>query len=192
MIKSCYIHIPFCEKICSYCDFCKEFYDKKKVREYLQKLKQEVKEIYQGEPLETIYIGGGTPTCLEIEEIKQAYTPLETVQTINQTIAAINSKVNMPVNTLSSSGTISLSDNSVNKITASGAITFSLPSVSDNTKFHQILVQLYMSSVYSINLGTSNYFNASAPDMSTAGYYTIIWEYDSIRGGWSVGAARKA
>lgn len=71
MIKSCYIHIPFCEKICSYCDFCKEFYDKKKVREYLQKLKQEIKEIYQGESLDTIYIGGGTPTCLEIEGIKQ-------------------------------------------------------------------------------------------------------------------------
>ncbi len=69
MPKSCYIHIPFCKTICSYCDFCKHLYDKKKVKEYLKVLKQEVDTFYQKEPLETIYIGGGTPTCLENEEL---------------------------------------------------------------------------------------------------------------------------
>ena len=70
-MKSCYIHIPFCMKICSYCDFCKEFYDNKKVKEYLKDLKQEVEMNYQGEVLDTIYIGGGTPSCLSIEELEE-------------------------------------------------------------------------------------------------------------------------
>ena len=71
MIKSCYIHIPFCNTICSYCDFCKQFYHKKKVKDYLKKLKQEITRDYQNEILETIYIGGGTPTCLELDELEE-------------------------------------------------------------------------------------------------------------------------
>ena len=68
MIKHCYIHIPFCKSICTYCDFCKQYYDKKKVEKYLQDLKEEIKKEYKHDTLETIYIGGGTPSCLTIEE----------------------------------------------------------------------------------------------------------------------------
>ena len=64
MVKSCYIHIPFCEKICSYCDFCKLFYNEKLVDQYLEALEKEIITRYQGEVLETIYIGGGTPSSL--------------------------------------------------------------------------------------------------------------------------------
>lgn len=71
MIKSCYIHIPFCRTICSYCDFCKQFYDQDKVKNYLEKLSQEVRDCYQGEALDTIYIGGGTPTCLDLNELEE-------------------------------------------------------------------------------------------------------------------------
>ena len=38
MVKSAYIHIPFCEKICSYCDFCKMFYNEELVNKYLEEL----------------------------------------------------------------------------------------------------------------------------------------------------------
>lgn len=69
-MKHCYIHIPFCEKICSYCDFCKMFYNPKLCKEYLNDLEKEIKKYYQNEELETIYIGGGTPSCLNIEELE--------------------------------------------------------------------------------------------------------------------------
>ena len=46
MIRSTYVHIPFCKKICSYCDFCKVFYDKKQVSLYLDALEYEIDNIY--------------------------------------------------------------------------------------------------------------------------------------------------
>ncbi|MBR2828009.1 MAG: radical SAM family heme chaperone HemW [Bacilli bacterium] len=70
MIKNCYIHIPFCKSICTYCDFCKMYYDKRIVLSYLNALKKEIESIYQGDLLETIYIGGGTPLSLSLEELK--------------------------------------------------------------------------------------------------------------------------
>ena len=71
MPKNCYIHIPFCNNICSYCDFCKIYYDKKYLNKYLDSLEKEIDKIYQGEILDTIYIGGGTPSCLELEELEK-------------------------------------------------------------------------------------------------------------------------
>lgn len=69
-ISSAYIHIPFCNSICSYCDFCKLLYNKKIVSNYLAELAKEISSIYQGEELKTIYIGGGTPSALSLEELE--------------------------------------------------------------------------------------------------------------------------
>ena len=73
MIKNCYIHIPFCKSICTYCDFCKMYYDEEMVQSYLNALKREIDSIYRGDVLETIYIGGGTPLCLSLDELKQLF-----------------------------------------------------------------------------------------------------------------------
>lgn len=71
MIKSLYIHIPFCDNICSYCDFIKVYaplFDRKK---YLDLLIDEIKENnILDNSLDTIYIGGGTPSCLKEDEIE--------------------------------------------------------------------------------------------------------------------------
>ena len=66
MVKSCYIHIPFCKKICTYCDFCKFYYNKDWVNKYLISLDNEISLNYKGEELNTLYIGGGTPSSLDI------------------------------------------------------------------------------------------------------------------------------
>jgi len=67
---SVYIHIPFCKSICSYCDFCKVLYKKDWAVKYLKTLKEEIKDRYMGETIETIYIGGGTPSALSLKEIE--------------------------------------------------------------------------------------------------------------------------
>jgi len=94
----------------------------------------------------------------------------------------------MPVTTLAASGTISLADNSVNRITPSGTVTFSLPSISDNTVFHQILVQMTLTASRTINLGTTAYFGDSLPTFEVASY-DIIYEHNGTN--WVVGAVKK-
>ena len=68
---SIYIHIPFCSNICSYCDFCKFYYNSNWVDNYLVSLEKEIKLNYKGEMIDTIYIGGGTPTCLNNEQLEK-------------------------------------------------------------------------------------------------------------------------
>lgn len=67
---SLYIHIPFCNSICDYCDFTKLQYFTIFSKPYLKALKEELKSYNIGE-LKTIYIGGGTPTCLPDDEFKE-------------------------------------------------------------------------------------------------------------------------
>ena len=76
MIKNCYIHIPFCDKICSYCDFCKMYKYDNFVDDYLEALEKEIKSIYKGEVLETIYVGGGTPSSLSIKQLNRLFNIL--------------------------------------------------------------------------------------------------------------------
>lgn len=77
MVKAVYIHIPFCSSICSYCDFCKRYYDKKFVIKYLESLKKEINEKYRGEQIETLYIGGGTPSSLDIDDLNKLFNILK-------------------------------------------------------------------------------------------------------------------
>ena len=65
-IKSLYIHIPFCHHLCDYCDFPKLQYFSFFASNYLKQLEKEL-ENYRINNLETIYIGGGTPTSLDDE-----------------------------------------------------------------------------------------------------------------------------
>ncbi|WLV23611.1 radical SAM family heme chaperone HemW [Aciduricibacillus chroicocephali] len=71
MIQSAYIHIPFCQKICHYCDFVKFFYDEQLADDYLLALEKEIATSLQGEKLKprTIFIGGGTPTALTLKQL---------------------------------------------------------------------------------------------------------------------------
>ena len=69
-IKALYIHIPFCEHLCDYCDFTKVQYFSLFARPYMEQLQKEFDSYnIQIDELETIYIGGGTPSCLEPKTI---------------------------------------------------------------------------------------------------------------------------
>ncbi|MCA4794004.1 radical SAM family heme chaperone HemW [Myroides odoratimimus] len=68
-----YIHIPFCKQACHYCDFHFSTSLKKK-EEMLAGLKHEMalrQNELDGEIIETIYFGGGTPSILEVDEINE-------------------------------------------------------------------------------------------------------------------------
>jgi putative oxygen-independent coproporphyrinogen III oxidase len=72
LVKSAYFHIPFCAQICYYCDFNKVFFQGQPVDEYLQAMEQEMKktvEAFPAERLDTLFVGGGTPTVLEMKQL---------------------------------------------------------------------------------------------------------------------------
>lgn len=69
---SAYIHIPFCEHICYYCDFNKVFLEGQPVDEYLELLLREMDLQLAQTPIDqapTLYVGGGTPTALTAQQL---------------------------------------------------------------------------------------------------------------------------
>ncbi len=66
-VDALYIHVPFCSKICYYCDFCKVIYNQENGQLYLNALKKEAIP-YQNYKFNSIYIGGGTPSALVAEQ----------------------------------------------------------------------------------------------------------------------------
>lgn len=67
MIEGIYIHIPFCQQICVYCDFHKEIATDKKKELYINRLIKSIDYLNDDfTQLKTIYIGGGTPSNLDI------------------------------------------------------------------------------------------------------------------------------
>lgn len=68
-----YIHVPFCAQRCSYCDFYTQTQLGLRVS-YLQALKRELaqrsSELAPNEDLDNIYLGGGTPSLLSIEDLE--------------------------------------------------------------------------------------------------------------------------
>lgn len=73
-----YIHIPFCNSICSYCDFPKQMASHKKKEEYIDFLINEIdskKDIIK--EVNSIYIGGGTPNSLDIKLLEKLFIKLE-------------------------------------------------------------------------------------------------------------------
>lgn len=65
-----YVHIPFCSHMCHYCDFTKFSYVEKRIKPFLATLKQELDQI-DTFSFKTVYVGGGTPTSLSIDQLEQ-------------------------------------------------------------------------------------------------------------------------
>ncbi|GAA3716906.1 radical SAM family heme chaperone HemW [Salinicoccus jeotgali] len=73
MTESLYIHIPFCNRICTYCDFNKVLIKNQPVDQYLDALIAELEGIEQTS-LRTVFVGGGTPTALTEMQLDRLLT----------------------------------------------------------------------------------------------------------------------
>ena len=75
MMAGIYIHIPFCRQACNYCNFhfsTSLHYKNDFVVALLKEIELQATANYlQGQTIETIYFGGGTPSLLNIEELQQ-------------------------------------------------------------------------------------------------------------------------
>ncbi|AME09279.1 MULTISPECIES: radical SAM family heme chaperone HemW [Gemella] len=74
--RGVYIHIPFCKYICSYCDFNKFYIQRQPVDKYIDCLIIEINNMPNVKNIETVYIGGGTPSALNNEQLHRILTAL--------------------------------------------------------------------------------------------------------------------
>ena len=81
-----YIHIPFCKRRCIYCDFFSTTQSEKKST-YIHALCQELdmrKDYLEGEDIETIYLGGGTPSQLTQKELEKIFSSLYNIYKVKE------------------------------------------------------------------------------------------------------------
>ena len=69
-MKSLYIHIPFCKQKCFYCDFNSYSGKENLIKDYVEAMKKEIAS-YFDEEFYSIYFGGGTPSFIPAEYIKE-------------------------------------------------------------------------------------------------------------------------
>ncbi len=69
--QALYIHVPFCERKCLYCDFNSVSVKPGLVEEYLGAIENELRSRAKGYPFRTIFIGGGTPTVLQEMQLER-------------------------------------------------------------------------------------------------------------------------
>ncbi len=87
MIEHAYIHIPFCIRKCKYCSFVSgENINNKE--QYINALIYEIRSKYNKEELKTIYIGGGTPSLLQADDINKILSEFKYEKTAEITLEA--------------------------------------------------------------------------------------------------------
>lgn len=67
--RGLYVHIPFCRSRCKYCDFASTAGQEHLIFSYVSALCQEIASLPGEEALETIYLGGGTPSLLSLSQL---------------------------------------------------------------------------------------------------------------------------
>ena len=173
--KALYIHIPFCKARCAYCDFSTDAVsnDSKIVRSYLDKIILELRQASkQGklDEIETIYIGGGTPTHLGHDKLVELVYFLST--TLNmQSISEFTVEANPE----------SLTEKIVKDIFALGVNRLSIGVQSFNDEVLQNLSRIHDSSTAknAIFAAKTRFENVSIDLMCGVPLQTLeIWQHD--------------
>lgn len=91
-----YLHIPFCVKKCNYCDFFSASGTPKEQADYVSAMIQEIQSYQElsGEyEVQTIFLGGGTPSLLTPEQIEKIFTTIYHIFSVNE-----NAEITMEMN----------------------------------------------------------------------------------------------
>ena len=83
-----YVHIPFCERKCNYCDFLSGPADENTKQIYTDALITEIKKraqsLSRGNKVTSIYFGGGTPSVMTPAQLGAIYTAIEAVKLLGE------------------------------------------------------------------------------------------------------------
>ncbi len=87
MLTSLYIHIPFCDYICTYCDFHKALAKDDKKQQYIDALLIELEmHAFEFSNLKTVYIGGGTPLSISPALLEKLLTAINKMVDVDNLI----------------------------------------------------------------------------------------------------------
>ncbi len=87
MLTALYVHVPFCEKICVYCDFHKEIATLAKKTKYIDALIIELTKNRDNlKDIKTVYIGGGTPSNLPNDLLEKLLKAINKTIDINEDV----------------------------------------------------------------------------------------------------------
>lgn len=142
-----YIHIPFCVKRCKYCDFNSFKLNIDEKKKYLESLRREMelyKEDCKHKNIDTIFIGGGTPSILNEEEIKILFQSIKNNFKIKD-----NAEITMECNP----GTLNLNKLKVMKECGINRLSIGLQAVQNNHL-------KYIGRVHTYEEFEKNYFQA--------------------------------
>ena len=94
---SIYIHIPFCKSRCHYCDFCSSLLAESNVEKYFKYLRREIKlqeDFLRYKIIDTVFIGGGTPSAVDAKFIKEIMEDLSSFEFSKDSEVTIESNPN--------------------------------------------------------------------------------------------------
>lgn len=74
--RSAYLHIPFCAHHCGYCDFAVAVGKGDQIERYLNAIDREMARLETPRPIDTLFLGGGTPTFLSANQLERLFASL--------------------------------------------------------------------------------------------------------------------
>ena len=161
-----YIHIPFCKKRCTYCDFYTEVAHKS-IPTLVDNIIKELeirKDYLQNEPIHTIYFGGGTPSILKIDQFSKIFDVIYSTYPVDKdaevtfeanpddlTVEFFNSIHSLPFNRISI-GIQSFNDEDLKRVNRRHSAKQAIEAVknSQNAGFNNISIDL----IYGLPLQT--------------------------------------
>lgn len=119
-----YIHIPFCERKCDYCDFLSAPADRGTKAAYVEALLKEIRSCGEWAKeylVSTVFIGGGTPTSLDEDEIPRIMEALKEVfripdSSLKAAVPALEATVEMNPGTVDRQKLLKLKEAGINRI----------------------------------------------------------------------------
>lgn len=87
---------------------------------------------------------------------------------------------------------ITLQEDAIYRLELSQDITLNLPAPENTGIYHQILIQLTLSEVVTIDLGTTYFLTEETPDLSETGDYDLIYEFNPYYNEWFCGVLKKS
>lgn len=95
-LNSLYIHVPFCKSKCYYCNFVSLVNINNYAESYVNTLLREIESVFNNRknpPLKTIYIGGGTPSLMDIKYLDKIFSQINNLTAISQ-----NTEITLEIN----------------------------------------------------------------------------------------------